>query len=78
MVGTVDEVDGETILRIGANELDWLARYVAGLPFDAEVRRPPELRAALRARGRRLARANAARRRPSTAADGRSPIIQSE
>ncbi len=64
-IGTVEEVDGETILRIGANELDWLARYLAGLPFDAEVRSPPEVRAALRALGRRLQSANRARpRRP--------------
>jgi predicted DNA-binding transcriptional regulator YafY len=55
-IGSVEEVDAETILRIGANELEWLARYVAGLPFEAEVRRPPELRAALRALGRRLTR----------------------
>jgi predicted DNA-binding transcriptional regulator YafY len=53
-VGIVDEVDGDTILRIGANELDWLARYVASLPFDAEVLDPPELRAAVREVARRL------------------------
>jgi predicted DNA-binding transcriptional regulator YafY len=57
-VGTVEEVDGTTILRIGANDLDWLAHYVAGLPFDAEVLRPPELRAALRALGRRIQQAH--------------------
>jgi predicted DNA-binding transcriptional regulator YafY len=66
-VGTVEEVDGETILRIGANEVEWLARYIAGLPFDAEVRSPPEVRAAVRDLGRRLQAANRARpRRPRT------------
>src|SRR5579864_3375324 len=45
-IGVVDEVDGTTVLRVGANDLDWLAQYVAGLPFEAEVLRPPELRAA--------------------------------
>jgi predicted DNA-binding transcriptional regulator YafY len=57
-IGSVEEVDGETMLHIGADEVDWLARYVAGLPFGAEVRDPPELRAALRALGRRLQRVN--------------------
>jgi predicted DNA-binding transcriptional regulator YafY len=62
-IGTVVEVAGETILRIGANEVGWLARYIAGLPFDAEVRSPPELRTALRLLGRRLQEANRARPR---------------
>jgi predicted DNA-binding transcriptional regulator YafY len=62
-IGTLEEVEGETILRIGANEIEWLARYIAGLPFDAEVRSPPEVRAALRALGRRLQAANRARPR---------------
>ncbi len=31
-----------------------VARYFAGLPFDVEVRSPPEVRAALRDLGRRL------------------------
>jgi len=53
-IGTLEAVDGGTLLRIGASELDWLARYIASLPFDAEVRNPPELRASLRALGRRL------------------------
>jgi predicted DNA-binding transcriptional regulator YafY len=65
-VGTIEEVGGETVLRIGANEVDWLARYIAGLPFDAEVRSPPEVRTALRRLGRRLQEAN--RRRPRPAA----------
>jgi predicted DNA-binding transcriptional regulator YafY len=56
--GTLEGVDGGTVLRIGANELDWLAHYIAGLPFEAEVRHPPELRAALRALGRHLQRAH--------------------
>jgi predicted DNA-binding transcriptional regulator YafY len=62
-VGTVEEVDGETILLIGAHDVDWLARYIAGLPFDAEVRSPPEVRTAVRALGRRLQAANRARPR---------------
>jgi predicted DNA-binding transcriptional regulator YafY len=49
---------GGTVMRIGANQLDWLARYLAGLPFEVEVRDPPELRAALRALARRLQQAH--------------------
>jgi len=63
-VGSVDEVDGATLLRIGANDLDWLALYIAGLPFEAEVLSPPQLRAALRRLGRRLLDNN---RRPRAA-----------
>jgi predicted DNA-binding transcriptional regulator YafY len=62
-VGSVEEVAGEVIVHIGANEVEWLARYLAGLPFDVEVRSPPEVRAALRDLGRRLQTANTARRR---------------
>ena len=53
-IGTLTAVDGGVLLRLGANDLDWIARYLAGLPFAAEVREPPELRRALRALGRRL------------------------
>ena len=66
-VGSVEEVAGETILHIGANEVEWLARFIAGLPFDAEVRSPPEVRTALRGLGRRLQQAHrASPRRPRT------------
>ncbi|HEX3539234.1 MAG TPA: YafY family protein [Acidimicrobiales bacterium] len=61
-VGTVEEVGGEVVIHIGANEVDWLAGYLAGLPFDFEVRSPREARAAVRALGRRLQRSNPARR----------------
>src|SRR5918995_1539160 len=57
-IGSVESADGATLLRMGANDLEWIARYIAGLPFDAQVRKPPELRAALRALGRRLQRAH--------------------
>lgn len=52
----VVSTDGEqALLRIGANDLDWLARYLVGLEIPFEVDEPPELRAALAALGRRLA-----------------------
>jgi predicted DNA-binding transcriptional regulator YafY len=57
-VGTLEPVEGGTLVRMGANELDWIARFLAGIPLDYEVRHPPELRAALRALGHRLVRAH--------------------
>jgi predicted DNA-binding transcriptional regulator YafY len=47
-VGTVDEVEGGVALRGYTQDVDWLARYLAGLPWAFEVRRPDELRDALR------------------------------
>ncbi len=55
-VGTLTPTTGGTLLRVGANDLDWIARYLVGMPFAFEVRDPPELQAELRALGRRLAR----------------------
>jgi predicted DNA-binding transcriptional regulator YafY len=52
---TVD-TDTSTLLRIGADDLDWLARYLVGLTCGLEVLEPPELIDALRALGERLAR----------------------
>lgn len=54
-VGALEPFEGGTVLRVGADDVDWLARFVAGLPCDTEVRSPPELRAALRRLGQRLA-----------------------
>ncbi len=72
-VGTLEAVEGGTLLRIGANEIDWITRYLASLPFAAEVHEPPELRSALRALGRRLQQAHrsAAVDRPSSPSRGR-------
>ncbi len=55
-VGTLEPHAEGTLLRIGADEPEWLARYLAGLPFAFHVVDPPELRSALRALGRRLVR----------------------
>ena len=57
-VGSLKPVRGGTLLRLGADDLDWIARFLSGLPFAFEVRDPPELRAAVRAHGRRLQDAN--------------------
>jgi predicted DNA-binding transcriptional regulator YafY len=53
-IGTLEATPKGTLLRTGASELDDIARYLAGLPFEFEVRDPAELRAALRSLGRRL------------------------
>lgn len=64
-VGIIEPTDdGRTFLHMAANDLDWIARYVAGLPFVGTVVEPPALRKALRDVARRL-RATAA---PMTAA----------
>lgn len=48
--------DGEdaTVLRLGADDLRWVAHYLVGLDCDFEVLEPPELVDELRALGRRL------------------------
>jgi predicted DNA-binding transcriptional regulator YafY len=55
---TVGQVSAETattsLLRIGANDLDWLARELVGLADEFEVIDPPELVEALRELGRQL------------------------
>lgn len=54
-VGVVEpEASGRCRLLIGADDLDWLARYLLGLPFSFEVEEPVELREALATVGRRL------------------------
>jgi predicted DNA-binding transcriptional regulator YafY len=45
---------------LGAEELEWIARFLAGLPWDFTVVSPPELRKALVDAAGRLA-ANARR-----------------
>jgi predicted DNA-binding transcriptional regulator YafY len=57
-VGTLEAVEGGTVVRMGANDLGWIARYLAGLEHDFEVLDPPELKTELRALGRRLQRAH--------------------
>jgi predicted DNA-binding transcriptional regulator YafY len=61
--GTLEPAAAGTLLRVTADDLDWVARELARLPFDFEIRRPAELRAKLAAHARRLARhANRAQR----------------
>jgi predicted DNA-binding transcriptional regulator YafY len=54
-----------SLLRIGADDLDWLARYLVGLTCELEVLEPPELVTALRELGRQLASTTGRLTRPS-------------
>ena len=47
-LATLEEEPGGALLRAQVGDLDWFARYLAGLPFPMTVRRPPQLRDALR------------------------------
>ncbi|HEX2849990.1 MAG TPA: YafY family protein [Acidimicrobiales bacterium] len=54
-VGTLEDAGDTTVLRIGANDLGWIARFLASLPMTFEVRSPKELRKEVRVLARRLA-----------------------
>lgn len=47
-VGTLEAVDGGVALRGYVQSVEWMARYLAGLHWPFVVRRPEELKAALR------------------------------
>jgi predicted DNA-binding transcriptional regulator YafY len=53
-IATLESFGGSTVMRIGANDIDWIARYLAGLPFRFEIRHPAELRAAVHRLAERL------------------------
>lgn len=60
-IGIIDDTasdDESTVVRIGGDP-DWLARYLAGVEVPLEVLEPAEVRAELRALGRRLVRDHA-------------------
>ena len=44
-VGVLECVDGGVLLRAQADDLDWIAREIARLPFDFRIRSPAQLRA---------------------------------
>jgi predicted DNA-binding transcriptional regulator YafY len=46
--GTLDEVPGGVALRGFTQDVDWMAHYLASLPWTFQVRQPDELREALR------------------------------
>lgn len=55
MVGVLEEVEDGTILRLGADDLDWIARYLASLPCPFRVIEPVELSEAVADLARALA-----------------------
>jgi predicted DNA-binding transcriptional regulator YafY len=54
--GLFEESAGGVTIRAQSDELDWFARQLAGMPFDFEIRHPPELHAAVGECVRRLLR----------------------
>jgi len=54
-VGTLEPLDGGTRLRLGADDLEWIVRYLARLGVPFTVLHPPELREALLREAARLA-----------------------
>ena len=54
IVGTVEDTPDGPLLRTHADSLDWVARFLAGLPCHFVVREPPELLDAIRRLGARL------------------------
>jgi predicted DNA-binding transcriptional regulator YafY len=54
--GVFEETAGGVVIHAQSDELDWFARQLAGMPFDFEIRRPPELHAAVGDCVRRLLR----------------------
>jgi len=54
-VGSLEPVDEECQLVIGADDIGWLARYLLGFPFRFTVEEPAELSTELGEIGRRLA-----------------------
>jgi predicted DNA-binding transcriptional regulator YafY len=47
-LGVLEPMRGGTLLRIGADELDWIARYLVSLPCRFRVLEPEELKVAIR------------------------------
>jgi predicted DNA-binding transcriptional regulator YafY len=54
--GVLEWADGRVLMRGQTDDLDWLARELAHLPFTFEIRRPAALRAALAAHAQELLR----------------------
>jgi predicted DNA-binding transcriptional regulator YafY len=52
----LEEAEGGVLMRSSTSDLDWMARVLAGLEFPFVVRRPPELRKALKQRAAEVAR----------------------
>jgi predicted DNA-binding transcriptional regulator YafY len=53
-LGTLETSPDGVVLRCSVEDLDWMAQFLAGLPWPFAIRRPDELRAALRRRASAL------------------------
>ena len=53
-IGVLERMEGGVLLRAQADDLAWFARELSRLPFAFEIKRPRELRTALRARAKSL------------------------
>jgi predicted DNA-binding transcriptional regulator YafY len=58
--GVFEETGEGVLIHAQSDELDWFARQLAGMPFDFEIRHPPELHAAVGECVRRLLRCSPA------------------
>ena len=54
-LATLEEAPGGVVLCCHVGDLDWIARFLAGLPWPLVVRRPTELRETLRGLAARVA-----------------------
>jgi predicted DNA-binding transcriptional regulator YafY len=54
--GVLEDTAAGVVIHAQSDELEWFARQLAGMPFDFEIRRPPELHAAVGDCVRRLLR----------------------
>ncbi|MGI8516125.1 MAG: helix-turn-helix transcriptional regulator [Acidimicrobiia bacterium] len=59
MVGVIERQRGGALLRIGADDVDWIARFLASLGCGFRVLDPPELNEALARLGAKLIRNSA-------------------
>ena len=53
-IGVFEQVEDGVVMHNQSDDIDWFARQLAGLPFGFEIRRPPQLREAVRACAERL------------------------
>jgi predicted DNA-binding transcriptional regulator YafY len=58
--GVLEQTVEGVVVHAQSDELDWFARQLAGMPFDFEIRHPPELHAAVGDCVRRLLRCSPA------------------
>lgn len=58
-IGLFEQLDEGVVLRSNTDHIGWFARQLASVPFDFEVRSPPELKAEMKKLAQRLLRQHA-------------------